>query len=590
MYCTHCGKTQPENAVFCPFCGKPRAVSPGNAQNKSLEGVQPPSASATQSAKAFIPGPSADGAADRQWKQIPQEDRDASTQPFAAPMQAGAGNPAGKKKPFRIWFALGGAIVLAAVLVVLLFARPGASPASPQSAAPKTLPAVNDSEFRWPIPGEGERLYIGAAEFEQAERLYVAFVLSADNKSIHDVLIRAEGVAVSNTLGVTVTESFSGIYPLERKSTDIRLGKSGLTGLTIQKGEASGRIRYVFTYYSTSGAFPTESDLEFGDAPVAFKDYTGVSATAPSAAQMTPAPDNTTLQAPEETAFYIGYAGIGDETYVYNMKFRDAITSFTDQSILHYVTDAAAQPLIIEHDLIPAGVDGIIVLPYDTEAIRPALQKAEEAGITTIALTMKEAGIDAGYTFMPTDPYLLGKALGERFSQLMDGKGNVVIQCSFLQSSFYQACLQGATEVLSGYPDIHIMEVLTGTAALPDEANIQARAAMEAYGDDLGGILALDMVSMDGCAIAAEDAGLNGKAVVFGYGALSASERLLSSGVVYSFFAEDIDGSAKAAVRLLYEIASGNTIAEGADLGIPGFHNLHVDGNAISGENWVEVK
>ena len=439
MNCIHCGKTQPENAVFCPFCGKPRTSVSDRVRNEPSESGQPPAA---QAAEASVSGPSAVKTADRQRERILPEDRDPSKQPYEALMRKSSI----RKPPRWFWFAIGGAAVLAVVLVILLVAKPGASSVLPEYAA-----------------------------------------------------------------------------------------------------------------------LPPES----------------------TAAQAISAPESTPLQAPEEAEFYIGYVGHGDETYILNVIFREAIMEFTDKYILHYATDAAMQPFMIENDMIPAGVDGIIVIPYDIEAIKPALQKAEEAGITTIAMSIEQSGIDSGYMLIPVDPYLMGKNLGERFAQLLGGKGNVVIRCTFLEKSFFKTCLQGASDALSGYPDIHILEVLDDSFNFPDYATT---AAIQTYGEDLSGILALDPLSMDGCADSAQGAGLSGKIVVFGYGALSSYDYLLSTGVVSSFFAEDFEMSAKAAVRLLYELASGNTIREGTDLGIPGFHNLKVNGNAIIGENWIEVK
>lgn len=61
-----------------------------------------------------------------------------------------------------------------------------------------------------PTPGEGEALYLGAANASQAEALYVAFVLSADGGSVKDLTVYAHNLSIEYRMGnarVTTTSS-----------------------------------------------------------------------------------------------------------------------------------------------------------------------------------------------------------------------------------------------------------------------------------------------------------------------------------------------------------------------------------------------
>lgn len=114
---------------------------------------------------------------------------------------------------------------------------------------------------------------------------------------------------------------------------------------------------------------------------------TGAS-TAPSAA-----PSEAASAAPSEAATYkIGYSnagGVGNgfrEEQVCTAKAEALASGQVSELItIHRNTDAAGQLQDIR-DLIAADVDAIVFNPNDPEALNPALQEAQAAGIKTISV------------------------------------------------------------------------------------------------------------------------------------------------------------------------------------------------------------
>jgi simple sugar transport system substrate-binding protein len=88
---------------------------------------------------------------------------------------------------------------------------------------------------------------------------------------------------------------------------------------------------------------------------------------------------------------------------------------------------------------------------------------------------------------------------------------------------------------------------------------------------------------------AIEEAGLQGKVHVVGTSLPSLTGDLLKSGAVdlISFWDPKLAGEAmcEIAVRLL----NGQTVKDGDDLGIEGYHHVSVKGDVVKGAAWINV-
>ena len=88
----------------------------------------------------------------------------------------------------RLGSLLGVALALCLLASFALANETSASIAADKPLAQlRELPPVGVQGVQWLSPVEGEKLYIGEAKVSQAERLMVAFVLSADGSEMHDV-------------------------------------------------------------------------------------------------------------------------------------------------------------------------------------------------------------------------------------------------------------------------------------------------------------------------------------------------------------------------------------------------------------------
>ena len=114
-----------------------------------------------------------------------------------------------------------------------------------------------------------------------------------------------------------------------------------------------------------------------------------------------------------------------------------------------------------------------------------------------------------------------------------------------------------------------------------------AKEVIAAY-PEVKGFIGCDMVDPPGIAMAVEEAGKAGKIAVTGTCLLSVCKQYLENGTIKVFTAWDpaIAGEAMCALGVM--VKEGAEIADGVDLGVPGFEDCTLKGNILYGSAWFD--
>ena len=104
-------------------------------------------------------------------------------------------------------------------------------------------------------------------------------------------------------------------------------------------------------------------------------------------------------------------------------------------------------------NFIAAGVDLILLNPGDVKALRPAIEKAQKAGIKVIAVDTNADGADAAVT---TDNVQAGMIACQYFIDKLGMKGNVIIENGPQVSSVVDR-VTGCKQALSKAPDMKLL-------------------------------------------------------------------------------------------------------------------------------------
>ena len=110
--------------------------------------------------------------------------------------------------------------------------------------------------------------------------------------------------------------------------------------------------------------------------------------------------------------------------------------------------DAAEQVKVMD-SLIERKVDGILIFPVDSKALKGVVDKAVDAGIVVGILNSDIPDSKRAF-YYGTDNYTLGKTCGEKMVEIMGGKGTVVIQTGVVGMDALDQRVNGFRDAIKG--------------------------------------------------------------------------------------------------------------------------------------------
>ncbi|GAA0179116.1 autoinducer 2 ABC transporter substrate-binding protein [Clostridium sediminicola] len=249
--------------------------------------------------------------------------------------------------------------------------------------------------------------------------------------------------------------------------------------------------------------------------------------------------------------------------------------------------DAALQAQVIE-DLIAKKVDAICVVPFSTEALEPVLKKAKDAGI--LVITHEAAGMtNIDYDIEAFDNDAYGEHFMEKIGELTGGEGQYIQEVGALTSQSHKQWTDAASALQqTKFPK---MKMFGDKIETKDDQSISYDKVKEAIkaNPDIAAIQGSAMGDVAGAALAVEESGLSGKIKVVGTSLVSVSGKYVKSGTIDMISFWDPADAGYAMNVLAEKILSGETVADGIDLGVSGYEKLTLDGKVLTGEAWVDV-
>jgi simple sugar transport system substrate-binding protein len=278
---------------------------------------------------------------------------------------------------------------------------------------------------------------------------------------------------------------------------------------------------------------------------------------------------------------------------------RDGIEAFAadhpDVNAYQVGADTAdpASQIAIINDLIAKGVDAILVVPNDPDALVPVFKKANDAGILTFtheASTQNQVSYDL--EAFDNDQY--GRHMMDIMAEWMDFEGKWQPFVGNLTSVTHNEWVDGElAQAEEKYPDLY-----TAQSRVEDRENQQLayERTLELLKThpDLKAVMGSAMSTVPGAAAAIEERGLIGKVAAFGTCLPSVAGDYLKSGAAQSIHFWVPADAAYATAKLAYMMLTDQEIKEGIDLGVPGYNDIIIRKNAhgvpvVYGQAWVDV-
>lgn len=225
--------------------------------------------------------------------------------------------------------------------------------------------------------------------------------------------------------------------------------------------------------------------------------------------------------------------------------------------------DAAKQSAQVK-DFIVSGVSAIVLAPYDSRAIGPAIAEATESGIPVFTVDNGCLADDCGVTcHVATDNEMGGRQAGEAILEALDGRGGPI---AILDHKVTESCLlrvKGFKETIGQYNKtadnpIKIVSELpsggnrsTGHRAMKD--------ILQAHGD-LVGLFAINDPSALGACAALEEDGKQQQVVVVGFDGQPEGKKAIRAGRIYADPIQFPDRMAEKTVEMIMAHFDGQQV------------------------------
>lgn len=205
---------------------------------------------------------------------------------------------------------------------------------------------------------------------------------------------------------------------------------------------------------------------------------------------------------------------------------------------------------------ISSGVDGIILIPVDSDGLVPSVEKAEDTGIPVVVVD-GPVNTNKVTSYIATDNEAGGKLAMDTLAELMnkDGKAVIVNALAGIPSNDNRGL--GAENEAAEYPNIKLLESLRGAdqaAALQNTENILTA------NPDLAGIFAAYDRGAIGAAQALINAGLDQQVKVVAFDAAADEISYLENGVIDALIVQQPYEMGRLAVEYINKVLTGEEV------------------------------
>lgn len=251
--------------------------------------------------------------------------------------------------------------------------------------------------------------------------------------------------------------------------------------------------------------------------------------------------------------------------------------------------DPAQQNQMVE-DLIAQGVDAILVVPNDPEAMIPVLRRAREAGIVVVSHEAEQLVRDhdgvVDYNMEAFQNHEFGRLMGETLAREMDYEGKFVGQVGGLTMETHMQWFRGLMDyVEENAPDMEfVLDEPVEDWNTEQDAYENARELLSTY-PDIEGMFGNSASSTIMNAQVIEEEGLEDEIAAVGLTLPSMAEDYIRNGSLRQGQAWRPADAGYVAAMIAYLELTGEGIEEGMDLGREGYESITIEeGQLVFGD------
>lgn len=245
----------------------------------------------------------------------------------------------------------------------------------------------------------------------------------------------------------------------------------------------------------------------------------------------------------------------------YTKRFADAIQEQAEQMGIEVQLydgnyDASRQNAQVE-EMIQNGVEGILIIPQDSEDCVEAVERACEAEIPIVAVNTRVHSEKIS-SYVGSNDTEAGELVAESIAEALNGSGNVVILEGPIGQSAQQERLEGIKSVLAEYPDLHVIGNKTA-----NWSRLEAQSVMTKWLQTFDKIDAV-IAENDDMALGALDAIRETDKEIYVVGIDGSEEGIqaVEEGRMYMTVFQDAESQSQRALEVILKCINGEAVEE----------------------------
>lgn len=211
-------------------------------------------------------------------------------------------------------------------------------------------------------------------------------------------------------------------------------------------------------------------------------------------------------------------------------------------------------------NMITQGVDAIIFSPVDAEAMAGAVEMAVAQDVPVFGVNTKVES-DELTSYIGSDDVQAGEIEMQWMADELDGEGNIVIIEGPLGSSSQIQRKEGIDNILKEYPDINVLAEQTGNWSRSEGLDLMENW-LQAYPDEIDGVVGQNDEMAIGASNALQDAGLKDTTPVVGVDAISDALEAVGNDSLNATVFQDAVGQGEKSVEIAVKYLKGEDVDE----------------------------
>ncbi len=229
--------------------------------------------------------------------------------------------------------------------------------------------------------------------------------------------------------------------------------------------------------------------------------------------------------------------------------------------------DDREQQVQVVEGFLTQQVNGIVLAPFDKNALVRPVEEAKRAGIPTVVIDSALESNDP-ISFVASNNHHGGELAADEMARLLSGKGKVLI-LRYQEGVFStEQREKGFVDKIKNYPDIQIISSNQYAGATRDTAKSATENLLNRFGNDIDGIFTPNESSTAGALLALEDAGKAGKIRFIGFDSSDIFVQAMRGGKLQGIVVQNPFRMGELGVKTLVDHLQGKSIQKRVDTGV----------------------